>query len=252
MSPVIAIFRREFGAWFDSFGALATTALFVLVLHALFFFAGYEVGDVRLPSFFEGRTATLRTLFVWLPLLFVVLVPAITMGAWAEERRAGTEELLLTQPLRGRHAVLGKFLACWSLVALVVLVAIAPAAVVVSRLGPLDWGTVLAGSLGAVALAGAFAAIGLWISALSGDQLIAFLLSAVALGALFGLGLAADLLPAWAARPLHWANPATHYTDSAALGLLDARDLVYYALLVVLALWLNTSAVDARRFGGRR
>ena len=89
MSAVIAIWRRELAGAFDSLVALVTTALFVLALDGLFFLGGYEVGGVSLPSFWEGRVASLRTLFAWLPLLFVVLVPALSMGSWAEERRSG-------------------------------------------------------------------------------------------------------------------------------------------------------------------
>ncbi len=250
MSATLAVFRRELLGHFDSLVALVTTALFVVALDALFFFVGYAVGDLRVPSFWVGREATLRALFAWLPLLFVVLVPALTMGAWAEERRAGTEELLLTLPITTRAAVLGKFLSAWTLVVVLLVVAVVPVAAVVASLGPLDWGTVWGGLVGAAALAATCTALALWISALTGDQLIAFLVAAVLLGAFQGAGLLATLLPADLAALVHYANPATHFLDSAALGVLDLRDGVYHALLVALGLWLCVAAVERRRTAG--
>lgn len=250
MSAVLAVWRRELGAAFDSMTALVTTLLFVLTLHALFFLGGYAVGDLRLPGFWEGRSASLRTLFAWIPLLYVVLAPALSMGAWAEERKSGTEELLLTLPLKPRQAVLGKFLATWTLLCALLVVAVLPAAVVVGLLGPLDWSSVWGGLVGAAALGGACLALCLWVSSLSQDQLIAFLLSAVLMGLLWAAGPLADLLPSALASALHQASPATHFLESAALGVFDVRDLVYHGLFVFAGLSLNAIVVEGRRYGG--
>ena len=132
MSRVFAVWRRELAAAFDSPIAYVTIALFALTLHGLFFFLGYPVGRVPLPSFWELGQANLLVLFTWLPLLLALLVPALTMGAWAEERRRGTEELLLTYPLRTIEVVLGKFCAAWSLVALLIVLTVLPVAVSVA------------------------------------------------------------------------------------------------------------------------
>ena len=248
MSRVLAVFRRELAGAFDSPVAPVTAFLFVLALDGLFFFAGYSVGSLRLPAFWEGREATLRALFVWLPLLYVVLIPALSMGAWAEERRSGTEELLLTLPIRTHEAVLGKFLALWLLVALLLLVAVLPVALVVDQLGPLDWGTVWGGLAGAALLAGTCTALCVWASALAAEQLIGFLLGSVLLAALWGLPAVARVLPASMAAAVHYAGPTTHFLESGALGVFDLRDLVYHGLLAVLGLYLAATAVEGRRY----
>lgn len=248
MSATLAVFRREFGAYFDSPVAWVTTTLFVLTLHALFFFLGYPIGDYRVPGFWEGRVASLQALFAWLPLLFVVLVPAITMGAWAEERRAGTDEILLTLPLRPRHAVLGKFLAAWLLLVLVVAIAVVPLHLVVASLGDVDVGTVVGGFLGACLLGAACVALGLLVSAASQDQLIAFLLAAVLLGALWSTTLFVRVLPAGLAEWVHGASPTTHYLESAARGVFDLRDVVYHGVLSAVGLALTVTLVEARRW----
>lgn len=250
MSAVLAIWRRELGAAFDSMTALVTTALFVLALHALYFLGGYAIGDLRLPGFWEGRSASLRTLFAWIPLLYVVLVPALSMAAWAEERRSGTEELLLTLPMQARQAVLGKFLSVWSLLCIVLLIAILPAALVVSQLGPLDWSSVVGGYLGAALLGGACLALCLWVSSISQDQLIAFLLAAVLMALLWSAGPLAELMPSALAATLHQASPATHFLESAALGVFDARDLVYHGSIIFVGLTLNAIQIEGRRYGG--
>ena len=114
----LAVCRRELAATFESPIAYVTIALFVITLDGLFFFIGYPIGSVPLPSLWTGAQASLVVLFTWLPLLLALLVPALTMGAWAEERSRGTEELLLTYPVRTGEVVMGKFLASWTLVAL--------------------------------------------------------------------------------------------------------------------------------------
>lgn len=252
MTALVAVWRRELAAFFDTPVAWVTCALFVLTLHGLYFFLGYPVGDLALPGFWEGRVASLQVVFSWLPALFVVLVPALTMGAWAEERRAGTDELLLTLPITPVQAVLGKFLAAWCQLVVLLGVAILPLAAVVAGLGPLDWSTAVGGLVGAALLGASFVALGLWISALSGEQLIAFLLAAVLLGALWTTSLLVRVVPAGAATFLHAASPATHDLETAALGVLDLRDLVYHGSLTALGLALNTLAVRARLRGSVR
>ncbi|HRV81329.1 MAG TPA: ABC transporter permease, partial [Planctomycetota bacterium] len=120
MSRAWTVFRREWAAYFASPLAFVLIGVFVLVQAALFFYIGYPIGPVPLPGLWDGGQANLLTLFTWLPLSLALIIPALTMGAWAEERRAGTEELLLTYPLRPWEWVLGKFLASWAVVMLLV------------------------------------------------------------------------------------------------------------------------------------
>lgn len=248
MMRIFAVLRRELGAMFESPVTYVALALFVVVLPLLFFLVGYPVGRQPLPGLFEGQQANLIVLFTWLPLLLALLVPALSMSAWAEERRSGTEELLLTWPVRASEVVVGKFGARFLLLALMVAVAVIPSAVAVAALGDLDWATVWVGLGGAIALAAAYGALALWVSALVQEQLAAFLLGAALLVGLWALELAVTLLPAQLAAALHYAAPSSHFLDSAALGVVDVRDGIYFALFVVFGLVLNVVAVERRRW----
>jgi ABC-2 type transport system permease protein len=248
LSTMIWVFRRELGARFDSAAAITVTVVFGLVLHGLYFFLGHPVGDLQLPSLWAGRVASLQVVFAWLPLLFVGLVPALTMGAWAEERATGTEELLFTWPVSGRASVLGKFLAVWLFLGLVLTVAILPLGIMVGGLGNLDWGTVFGGLFGAFLLAGACISISLFLSALFSDQLSAFLSSALVLGLLWSAGLLVHVMPPGLAEAVLYTSPYAHFFDSAARGVFDLRDLIYHVSLMVAGLWCNTLVVVGRRW----
>jgi len=246
---VAPVFRREFGGALASPVAWVTTVVLVLVLHSAFFFLGFPVGDRALPAFWTGRTASLDALFAWLPLFYAVLAPALTMGSWAEERRAGTDELLFTFPVRTRSLVLGKFLAAWILLGSITTLAILPVARLVAGVGPLDWGTVWGGLLGAWLLAAVCTSIGLATSALAREELVAFLVAAVLLLLLWSLGLFVRVLPGTLAEVAWYASPSLHFLESGARGVLDARDLVYYGLFVASGLTLNLAVLEGRRWG---
>jgi len=245
---VLPFARRELRSAFDSPVAYVAIGLFVLVLPALFFFLGYPVGRAPLPGLWEGGQASLIVLFHWLPLLLALVVPALSMGAWAEERRAGTEELLLTYPVRTASVVLGKFLATWTLTMLMVVLAVLSAALTVDQLGDLDWNTVWAGLLGAAGLAAAYVAIAQFLSGISGEQLVAFLLGALALGILWALPLFVRVLPGAVASAVASASPTSHFLGSAAQGVLDLSDAIYFLLLTALGLTLNVLVVERRRW----
>jgi ABC-2 type transport system permease protein len=243
-----AILRREFRASFESPIAYVTTALFVLLLDGTFFFLGFPVGPLPLPSLWEGGQATLLGLFTWLPLLLAFFVPALTMGAWADERRSGTEELLLTHPVRSLEIVLGKFLAAWILVGLFVSCAVFPVAITVGQLGDLDWSTVIVGLGGALALAAAYVALSLCISATTREPLVAFLLGAILLLLLWAARMLVSVLPAGLAAALDYVSPLAHFLDSAARGVLDLRDPIYFGSIVFAGLVSNVILVERRRW----
>lgn len=243
-----AIYQRELRAAFESPIAYVTIALFVIVLDGLFFFLGFPVGRAPLPGLWEGGQASLIVLFTWLPLLLAFLVPALTMASWAEERRAGTEELLLTYPLRTREVVLGKFLAAWTLVALLVTLAVLPVAATVASLGDLDWSTVWVGLLGAWLLGAGYVALAQLVSAASGEQLVAFLLGALLLGTLWALRMLVPVLPSQFAAAVDYACPSTHFLESAARGVVDLRDALYFLLLVAFGLTAGGLVVEGRRW----
>lgn len=243
-----AIFRREWSAAVTSPVAWVATVLAVLALHAAFFFLGFPVGDRALPAFWVGRTASLDALFAWIPVFYAILAPALTMASWAEERRAGTDELLLTQPVHSHTLVLGKWLAAWVLLGVITTVAVLPVAFAVGAVGPLDWGTVEGGLVGAWLFAGAAVALGLAASALAREELVAFLASAAVLFALWSLGLFVRVLPGEVAELAWYASPALHFLESGARGVLDARDVVYFALFAFAGLSVNAALVEGRRF----
>lgn len=248
MRGLVAILRREFASRIDSASALVVTLVFAVVAQGLFFLLGHPVGTLQLPSFWEGSTASLQVVFAWLPLLFVGFVPALTMAAWADERAAGTEELLLAWPVSGAKAVCAKFLGVWLFLGLALLITVVPLALVVASLGDLDWNVVGCGLFGAFLLGGACAAIGLFLSALFREQLAAYLASVLVLGLLWIGGLLVPSLPPEWAEFVYYASPYAHFFDSAARGILDARDLVYHGTLMIAGLTANTLLVEGRRW----
>jgi ABC-2 type transport system permease protein len=245
---VTAIARRELWAALDSGVAWTAAALLIVALHAAFFFLGFPVGDRRAPGLWEGRTASLQAVFSWLPLLFALFTPALTMGSWAGERRLGTEELLLAHPLRPAEVVLGKFLAAWSVTLGLILICVLPLALMVDQLGPLDWGAVTSALVGAALLCAGFVALGLCASALAAEELVAYLLSTGLLVALWSASLFVRALPPALAELAWYTSPPMHYLDTATRGVLDGRDVVYHVLLVFLGLYLTMSLVQGRRW----
>ena len=248
MNATLALLRRELRASFESPIAYVTIGLFVVVLNGLFFFLGFPIGRMQLPGLWEGGQASLVVLFNWLPLLLAFLVPALCMGSWAEERRGGTEELLLTYPLATWQVVVAKFLAAWSLVVLLVAAAVLPVAFTVNGLGNLDWATVWVGLIGAALLGAGYVALAQVISACTSEQLVAFLLGSLALGLLWLLRMLVSVLPAGLAGALDYACPSSHFLESAARGVLDARDFVYFLSLTVFGLTLAGIVVERRRW----
>ncbi|MEM8711009.1 MAG: ABC transporter permease [Planctomycetota bacterium] len=240
--------RRELRSAFESPVAYVAIALFVVVAPALFFFLGYPVGDVPLPGLWEGGQASLIVLFHWLPLLLAIVVPALTMGSWSEERRSGTEELLLTYPVRTAAVVLGKFLGAFTLTALMVTLAVLSAALTVDRMGDLDWNTVWVGLFGSGLLIASYVSVGLFLSSLSAEQLVAFLTGALLLGLLWALPLFVRIFPGGVASVLESASPQSHFLGGAARGVIDLRDVVYFLLLTLLGLFANGLVIESRRW----
>ena len=150
MSNIFRIARKEFAGFFSSPTAFIFLGAFLAVNLFVFFWV---------ETFFARNIADARPLFEWMPLLLIFLTTAITMRMWAEERRAGTLEFLLTLPVKSYELVLGKVLACVALVAVAITLTF-PLPVTVSLLGPLDWGPVFGGYLATLFLAAAYTAIG--------------------------------------------------------------------------------------------
>jgi len=180
-----AIFKREFKGYFSSPLGYIFIVIFLVA-------SGWLTLSRDFGRFLELRQASLDAFFIYIPWLFVVLVPAVAMRLWAEERKSGTVELLFTLPVTLEASYLGKFLAGWSFLAFSLLLT-TPLALQVERLGDPDWGTVVTGYLGCLLLAGSYLAIGMLFSALTKNQVVAFILGTAATAIFLVVGLPQSL-----------------------------------------------------------
>lgn len=235
MSNVLLIFRKELRSYFDSPSAYVFMVLF-LILSGI-----YVVGNIFLEN-----VASLRLLFDVAPIVMLVFVPAVTMGLISEERRQRTFELLGTRPVLIGEIVTGKLFAAWVLVACTLLPTLLYA-IILSMIGSLDWGAVLGGFCGLLLLGGAFVAIGLFASALSDNQVIALIVGSILVSCLFFVDKILPFMPASLIGPVEYLS-AGHHLSSLARGILDSRDIVYYASVIGLFLLLATLAA-AREYG---
>jgi ABC-2 type transport system permease protein len=232
------IAARELNAYFHS--PIAYVFLLAFAGAALFTF-------FNLQGFFTRGIADLRGLFNTFPLLLLLLVPALTMRLWSEEEKQGTLEVLLTLPATHTELVLGKFLASWALLGLGLTLTFG-LPLTVSFLAPVDWGPVLGGYIGALLLGAAYLAVGQFLSATTENQLLAFLLTAVACLALFGIGsdAFASLFSDRIAAVLRSLGTGSRFA-SIARGVVDLRDVVYYLALTGFFLYLCVQSLHAKR-----
>jgi ABC-2 type transport system permease protein len=235
-SAVANVMRRELSGYFSTPVAWVFIVIFLVMAGVFTFYIG---------SFYDRGIADLDPFFTFHPWLYLFLVPAIAMRLWAEERRSGTVELLLTLPLTTWQAVLGKFLAAWLFVGLALLLTF-PVWLTVNYLGDPDNGVIAAGYVGSWLMAGGFLAIGSCMSALTRNQVVAFILSVVVCFGflLSGLPMVMDLFSGWAPQALldtiaDFSFLAHFATISR--GVIDLRDLVYFAL--VITSWLLANAI---------
>jgi ABC-2 type transport system permease protein len=232
---------RELAGYFATPVASVFIVIFLVLQGALTFNIG---------GFFERGQADLGAFFAFIPWVFLLLVPAVTMRLWAEERRLGTIELLLSLPIREWQAVVGKFLAAWAFCA-IALVLTFPIVVTVNLLGSPDNGVIASGYVGALLMAGAFLAIGAAVSALTKNQVIAFVLG-VAVCFVFAVTsypLVTDFLsrqaPVLAAVARRLA--VIDRFDDFVRGVISARDLIFFATFIGFWLFLNAMIVEARK-----
>jgi len=238
VSAVAIVARKELRAYFQSPVALIFLGVFLAATHFAFF---------AHAAFFARGLADVRPLFEWLPLLLVFLVAAITMRQWAEERKMGTLEVLLTLPVGSRDLVLGKFVAGVGLVALALGMTL-PLPLMVSLLGDLDWGPVVGGYLGALLLGAAYLSIGLCVSARTDNQVVSLMLTGLIAALLYLLGSDAftSFFGSSGADLLRALGTGSRF-ESIERGVLDLRDLVYYGGLAAFFLTLNWGFLERER-----
>ena len=241
MRIVLTIAQRELAAYFTTPVASVVSVIFLVLQGAMTF---------NLGNFFERGQADLNPFFTFIPWVFLLLIPAITMRLWAEERRLGTIELLLTLPITQGQAVIGKFLAAWAFCA-IALVLTFPFVVSVNILGDPDNGVIASGYVGALLVAGAFLAVGSALSAATRNQVIAYV-GAVAVCFVFAVAsypLVTDFLnrntPILAdiARRVAVIDRFQAFTR----GVVSVRDLTFFATFIGFWLFLNTVLVDQRK-----
>ena len=241
MDQTISIFKREFSGYFLTPIAYVFIVIFLFMNGVFTFFMG---------DLFSRGQADLEPFFTWHPWLYLFLIPALSMRLWAEERRSGTVELLMTLPVTLWQAVLAKYLAAWAFTG-IALVLTFPVWVTVNYLGNPDNGVVIAAYLGSFLMAGAYLAIGSCVSSLTKNQVIAFVITAVVcfLFTVTGLPMITNLFSSWAPQVIVETVTSlsfiTNFQDLSR-GAIDLRNLVYFVSLIVFWLFLNTVVLGNR------
>ncbi|PID56756.1 ABC transporter permease [candidate division KSB3 bacterium] len=227
MNGFLAVFKRELQGYF------ATPVAYVFLVIFLFF-SGYLPFKAK---FFEMGRADLSLFFENLPFLFMVMVPSVAMRLWAEERRSGSIELLLTLPISVTQAVLGKFVAAWTFIAIALLLTF-PMPLTAAYLGHPDVGLIVLGYFGSMLMAGAFLAVGSFFSAVSKSQIISFILSVVVCALLIYAGAPTSLkfLSAFLPDGLVEAFEAISlpgHIEPMLKGILNLYDVAYFLFMIV-------------------
>ena len=242
MSNVLAIAARELRSYFGTPIAYVFLVIFIVLSGVFTFYVGNLLGR---------GSADLQPFFTYLPWLYLVLIPAVSMRLWAEERKAGTIELLMTLPVEPWEAVTGKWLAGLAFIALA-LVCTFPLWITVNILGDPDNGVIAAGYLAAFLLAGVFLAVGSCMSALTKNQVIAFVLAVAACFVILVCGTPIVL------DAIRWAAPSAVAEAVASLsalvafepmtrGVVEATTLIYFASMVLFWLFATHVAVSLRK-----
>lgn len=241
-SNTCEIFKREFRAYFESPVAYVFLVFYLMLIGFLTFFVS---------RFFEANQADLKFFFFWFPWVNLLLVPAATMRLWTEERRTGTLELLMTFPVTLPQAILGKFFAAWMFLTIATLLTL-PIVATTMFLGSPDPGAAAGGYVGAILLAGAYVSVGMLTSAMTRNQVIGFVLAFVIclFLAIAGWPPVIEIVnkwaPAWLVQGIASLSVMPHF-ESLQRGVIDLRDLVYYASVMTLALFGSYLVLENRK-----
>jgi len=235
MNNAITIFRREMRSYFNSPVAYIVITLFLLV-------SGYFFSS----TLFLNNSADLRSLFGIAGFILMLFTPAVTMRLLAEERRAGTIEILVTLPVKDEEIVVGKFLAGFALTAISIVLTFI-AYLTIASLGNADFGAALGGYLGLILMSGVYVAIGLFTSSLSPNQIIAFIVGFVIIFAFFMLDKILPFLPDALTSFFEYLSIDYHY-GNISRGVIDSRDLIYYFSMIFFFLYLAVKMTHLRKW----
>ncbi|HRE59543.1 MAG TPA: ABC transporter permease subunit [Micropepsaceae bacterium] len=244
MNATFTVFKREFASYFATPLAYVFIVIFLFTMGAFTFYLG---------NFYENGSASLATFFGFHPWLYLFLIPAISMRLWAEERRAGTIELLLTLPIPLSSAVMGKFFAAW-VFAGVALALTFPMWLTVNYLGSPDNGVILASYIGSWLMAGGYLAIGACISAATNNQVIAFVVSAVVCflftvaGAPLVVDFFANFAPNAVVQTIASFSFLSHF-NAIMNGVIDLRDIIFFGSLIAIFLFATAVLIDLKKAG---
>lgn len=235
MQNIWAILKKELKLYFNSPIAYIVITVFLMITG--WFFSS---------TLFIVNEANLRSVFGAIPMIFIFVVPAITMRLVAEEKRSGTIELLMTMPVKDWEVILAKYGA--SLVLLVVSVLLTLAYLItISALGDVDPGPIIGGYLGLILMGGVFLAIGLFASSLSKNQVVAYIISFIIIFILVMLDKILVFVPDFLVSLFEYLSIDFHF-NNIARGVIDSRDVIYYLSVIVLALYLASWSLESRKW----
>ena len=237
MQNINAIFKKEFRSYFNSPIAYIFITFFLGISSWLFF-----------RTFFISAQAEMRGLFGLMPWIFLFFIPSVTMKLWAEEKKLGTAEILMTLPIRDYEVIIGKFLASFGLLVVTAVFSLGlPISVII--LGDPDGGTIICGYLGLLLMGAAYLSIGLFASTLTENQIVAFILgiSACFLMLIIGEEIVLFSTPNWLYPIFSYLGLGTHYS-SILRGVIDSRDIIYYLTIIGFFLYLSTLSVESRKW----
>src|SRR3989339_353699 len=237
MRNIFAIIKKELKIYFNSPIAYIFLVVFLLISSMMFFMDFFLLGRAEMRYFFE-----------WLPIIFIPFIPAVTMRLWAEEKKQGTIELLLTLPIKDIEVVIGKY-AATSLFILLSLVLTFSIPLILGILGNPDWGVIFTSYFGSFLLAISLIAIGMTISIFTSNQIIAWILSTAVFFILLLIGFPFFLnyTPEFLINFFENLGFMSHYR-SFIIGVIDSSDIIYYLSLISLFLLINVIKLDSRRY----
>jgi ABC-2 type transport system permease protein len=237
MRKVLILVKKELDSYFNSPLGYVVVSVFLLISGWLF-----------MQSFFVVGQASMRSFFGFMPIIFMFILPAVTMALWSEEKRSGTVEVLMTFPATPFQVVFSKFLASLTFLFIMLLLTF-PIPVMILNLGSPDKGTIIAGYLGTFFLGAAYIAVGLWVSSITKNQIVSFIIAVAIIFVFYIIGnsFVVGSFPAHIARVAKFLSFSEHF-NSILRGVISLSDITYYLSIIVFFLFLNTRVVNLKNW----